>query len=46
MMGGDFNVVLNGDMDKLNGPPHKNKLARREIIDQMEIFRSNGNVRS
>ena len=38
IMGGDFNVVLNGDMDKLNSPQHKNKLAHREITNQMEMF--------
>ena len=30
--------VLNGDINKLNGPLHKNKLARREAIDQMEML--------
>ena len=38
IMDGDFNVILNGDMDKLNGPQYKNKQARREIIDQMEML--------
>ena len=32
LMGEDFNVILNNDLDKLNGSPHKNKLARQEIL--------------
>ena len=36
LMGGDFNVILNHDLDKLNGSPHKNKLARQEILNYMK----------
>ena len=35
-MGGDFNVTLNNDLDKLNGSPHKNKFARQEILNYMK----------
>ena len=35
LMGGDFNVILN-DLDKLNGLPHKNKLARQEILNYIK----------
>ena len=33
LVGADFNVILNNDLDKLNGSPHKNKLARQEILN-------------
>ena len=36
LMGGDFNVILNNDLDKLNGSPQKNKLARQEILNYMK----------
>ena len=28
LVGGDFNLILNSDLDKLNGSPQKNQLAR------------------
>ena len=31
-------MVLNGDMDKLNGPQRKNKLASKEITNQIEML--------
>ena len=36
LMGGDFNVILNNDLDKLNGSLHKNKLARQEILNYIK----------
>ena len=36
LLGGDFNVILNNDLDKLNGSPHKNKLARQKILNYMK----------
>ena len=39
IIGGDFNAVLDNDMDKLHGLLHKNKLAREEIINHMKLLK-------
>ena len=38
LVGGDFNVILNNDLDKLNGSRHKNKLSRQEILNYIKIL--------
>jgi len=38
ILGGDFNVVLDNELDKLNGPPHSNKAARKEILDHLKLM--------
>ena len=30
---GDFNIMLNSDLNKHNKSPHKNKLAKQEILN-------------
>ena len=36
LMRGDFIVTLNNNLNKLNGSPHRNKLARQEILNYMK----------
>ena len=38
LLGGDFNVLLNNNLDKLNWLPHKNKLARQESLNYLKIL--------
>ena len=38
IIGGDFNIVLNNVLDKLNGPKHNNQKAQKEVKDQMKTL--------
>ena len=38
LVGGDFNAILNNDLDKLNESPYKNKLERPEILNYIKIL--------
>ena len=38
LVGGYFNEILNNDLDKLNGSPQTNKLARQEILNNLKIL--------
>ena len=38
LVGGDFNVILNNDLDKDNGSLHKSKFARQEILNYIKLL--------